>query len=135
MIEVNNLSFSYSERNILENYNLRLYHGHYRIRGANGSGKSTLLKLITGEVKPSSGNVRINGIDINDISSTELFLDHLSFARQENDLILDLTVNENLEMYNVDMDVANDLLVKFDIDIYQDSKIKQLSGGERKRYK
>lgn len=58
-IEISNLTFGY-EKNILENLNLDIYHGDFLgIVGPNGTGKTTLLKIIIGQIKQSSGTVRI----------------------------------------------------------------------------
>src|SRR5215472_2213564 len=46
----------------LQNVSFELNHGEaFGIIGANGAGKSTILKLITGIMKPTSGNIEVNG--------------------------------------------------------------------------
>lgn len=77
---VNNLSFSAEAGNLVG------------IMGASGSGKTTLLNLISGIQKPTSGTVRINGIEI---GSSELE-GVIGFVPQDDLLIEDLTVFENL---------------------------------------
>lgn len=66
MIEVKNLSYMYNKNNIiLKNINLQIKDGEIiSIVGKNGCGKSTFLKLIAGILKPSSGNIFIDNIDI-----------------------------------------------------------------------
>lgn len=65
MVEIANLTFSYSKKKMLfENLNLSLKPGHiYGLLGKNGAGKSTLLKNITGLAFPKGGSCRIKGID------------------------------------------------------------------------
>jgi len=56
MLEINDLSFKYSNETILENINLTVYRGDYiALIGSNGAGKSTLIKLILHQLKPISG--------------------------------------------------------------------------------
>ena len=64
-IEIKNLNVSINKIEILKNINMNLSKGHlYGIVGRNGSGKSILLKAICGFIKPTSGSVYIDGVDI-----------------------------------------------------------------------
>jgi ATP-binding cassette subfamily F protein uup len=59
VIEAKNISKSYGERPIVENFSLRLQRGdRVGIVGPNGAGKTTLVNLLTGAVTPDSGSVR-----------------------------------------------------------------------------
>ena len=59
-IILNNISFAYKQRNILENVDLVIKKGEFAsIVGPNGGGKTTLLKLILGLIKPDRGVIRI----------------------------------------------------------------------------
>lgn len=59
--------YSASEPVILNSINLRIAAGsHVGITGESGGGKSTLIKIILGLIKPTSGSVTINGVDIRD---------------------------------------------------------------------
>ena len=66
MINIKNLSYMYNKNDIILNdINLQIKDGEIiGIIGKNGCGKSTLLKLIAGIIKPSSGNIFIDNIDI-----------------------------------------------------------------------
>ncbi len=69
VIEAENVTLRYGERSIIRNFSLRIQRGdRIGIVGANGTGKSSLLKLLTGEIEPSEGSVRLaktlNGIVI-----------------------------------------------------------------------
>ena len=67
IIEVDDVSFSYGEHEVLRNINFSIHKGDYlAIVGGNGSGKTTLLKIILGLLKPSSGSVRLFGKDVSD---------------------------------------------------------------------
>ena len=64
MIELKNISYHYNKSNkILENINLNIEDGKITaIVGKNGSGKSTLLNLIGGLLKPTKGEILVDGI-------------------------------------------------------------------------
>ena len=63
MIDINNLTFSYTNKPpyLIDNVNLKIPKGVYlSIVGENGSAKTTLLKLILGLLKPTSGTIDVN---------------------------------------------------------------------------
>ncbi len=64
MIKLINVSFSYGEKNVLEDINLVFDKGVTVVLGPNGSGKTTLLKVAAGLYKPSRGKVLIGGVNI-----------------------------------------------------------------------
>ncbi|MBK8631292.1 MAG: ABC-F family ATP-binding cassette domain-containing protein [Sphingomonadales bacterium] len=69
VIEADNVTLRYGERTIIRNFSLRIQRGdRIGIVGANGTGKSSLLKLLTGEIQPSEGHIKLaktlNGIVI-----------------------------------------------------------------------
>lgn len=62
MLEAEKLVFSASGRNIIEDLSLQVPAGDVlAIIGPNGAGKSTLLKMLTGQLTPSAGDVRLQG--------------------------------------------------------------------------
>jgi HlyB family type I secretion system ABC transporter len=69
-IRCDNLTFRYepnSDSNILQNINLEIQPGQrIALVGRSGSGKSTLIKLLLGFYTPSSGNIYIDGFNVND---------------------------------------------------------------------
>ncbi|WP_246307735.1 ATP-binding cassette domain-containing protein [Candidatus Mycoplasma haematohominis] len=68
-ISLKDINKSYSENNrVLTKFNLDIEEGSFvSILGASGSGKSTILNLIAGFIKPDSGKILLNGIDIKDM--------------------------------------------------------------------
>jgi ABC-type multidrug transport system ATPase subunit len=79
---INNVSFSVEEGKLIG------------IMGASGSGKTTLMNLMSGIQKPTSGSVRINGLDV---SKDNTVLEGVfGYVPQDDLLIEDLTVFENL---------------------------------------
>lgn len=64
MIELKNLSFSYPNKTILKDVNLKINKGEFvSIIGENGSGKSTLMNLMLGLLKPTTGQMMLLGQD------------------------------------------------------------------------
>lgn len=62
IVEISDLSFSYNSRLLHKGINMRFPRGKVvAIMGGSGSGKTTLLRLIGGQLKPSSGAVRVEG--------------------------------------------------------------------------
>ena len=64
LIQIENLSYSYSNTKALENINLEIKSDDFlAIIGPNGGGKSTLFNLIAGVLKKQTGEITINGSD------------------------------------------------------------------------
>ena len=63
LIEVLGVGHAYGERTVLRDVEVRLTEQRIGIVGANGSGKSTFARLLNGLVLPTSGRVRVDGLD------------------------------------------------------------------------
>ena len=74
MIEFKNVTKSYSVGNTaLNGVSMQIEDGEFVfLVGPSGSGKSTILKLITGELKPTSGSVHVNGYSLERIRRREV---------------------------------------------------------------
>ena len=87
---------------VLVDLDLDVYAGEYvALMGPSGSGKSTLLNLIAGIDKPSSGEIRVTGVDIAALSDSELALwrsMHVGFIFQFYNLMPVLTAFGNVEL-------------------------------------
>ena len=82
MIEIRDLSFSYSREKLFSQLNLSLRPGNIcGLLGKNGAGKTTLLKLLAGLLFPQNGETRIMGLRPDDRSPG--FLQELSFLPEE----------------------------------------------------
>lgn len=67
IIEVENVSFSYGNVEVLKNITLAIHQGDYiSLIGPNGGGKTTLLKIMLGLLKPQSGQIKIFGEKLED---------------------------------------------------------------------
>ena len=87
MLELKNVSYSVSEDNsdidILTDINLKIDERFVAITGPNGGGKSTLAKMIAGIIKPTSGQILLDGRDITDESITNRAKAGISYAFQQ----------------------------------------------------
>ncbi|MBW7850458.1 MAG: ABC transporter ATP-binding protein [Rhodospirillales bacterium] len=98
-IEVENLVTHYGDRLILKGVSLTVYDGEILvIMGGSGSGKSTLLNHLLGLLRPTSGRVRLLGLDINDCTPLELqeLRKKMGVAFQGGALFSSMTVGENI---------------------------------------
>ena len=116
------------------------------IMGGSGSGKSTLLNVLNGNYPPSSGEIKINGIDL--YKSPEKLEGVIGFVPQDDLLIEELTVFENL-FYNAKLcfgnydddkieELTDQVLYSIGLQKAKDLKVgsplaKTISGGQRKR--
>ena len=65
MIEIKDLSHSFGPNQVLKNVSLFVGEGEIlAVMGSSGGGKTTLLRCISGLIKPTSGNVVVDGIDV-----------------------------------------------------------------------
>ncbi len=114
------------------------------IMGASGSGKSTLLHLLGGLEKASSGEVILDGIDINKVSAAKLAKlrnKSLGFIYQSHHLLGEFTVLENVAMPLLIAGEsvkqarirASELLQRVGLGHRVEHKPGELSGGERQR--
>ncbi|MBK9523022.1 MAG: ABC transporter ATP-binding protein [Rhodocyclaceae bacterium] len=74
LVQIRDLSFSYDNRKILSGVNLTIPRGKVvAIMGSSGCGKTTTLRLIGGQLKPTSGEVRVNGQVVHELDSEGLY--------------------------------------------------------------
>ena len=99
VIEVEHLVTHYGRRLILDDISLTVNEGEVLvIMGGSGSGKSTLLRYLLALERPTSGHVRILGVDINSASGSELteLRKRMGVAFQGGALFSSMTVGENI---------------------------------------
>lgn len=97
-IEFKNVSFKYpkSKKYVFENLNLKIASGEeVALVGHNGAGKTTIVKLLARIYSVSSGEILINGININDLSINDWYK-NLGVLFQEFNFYSHLSVKENI---------------------------------------
>ena len=105
-IEVINLSKFYSSKKAVDNVNFKINENEIvGLLGPNGCGKTTTIGMILGLLKPTSGKILINGIDIekNKIS----LLQKMNFISPYIELPKKLKVKQNLIVYGKLYDIKN----------------------------
>lgn len=102
MLELKNVSFSANsedgEKEILKDISFKADDGFVAITGPNGGGKSTLAKIIAGIIKPTSGKIFLDNVDITDMSITERANAGISFAFQQPVRFKGITVNDLIRL-------------------------------------
>lgn len=139
-IELQNVSFGYNEKRVLQNLNIKFEVGNiYLLFGESGKGKTTTLDLISGLIFPEEGNVLVDGVVTGNISDLEL-----SYVLQDT-ILFEGTIKDNIcvgtnysdDEIRTTIEEAglNELISKLPTGL--DTLIKEggvgLSGGEKQR--
>ena len=107
-IVFNNVCFKYDKAEVLENISFKVNKGEMvAIVGASGSGKSTLVNLIPRFYDKISGNITIDGLDIKDMSRSNI-RSLIGFVSQES-ILFNSSVIENITLGDVDKDMEERL--------------------------
>jgi len=148
VFEGHNIQFAFKNSdNGVQGMNFRVESGNMiGLMGGSGVGKTTMLNLLHGKIKPTTGNLYINGFDIH--ADSESIKGLIGYVPQDDMLIEELTVYQNL-YFNARLcfgDYTEEQLnsavekVLQDLDLYDikdlqvgDILNKKVSGGQRKR--
>ena len=143
MLELRNISYEVEEdresREILKNISLTIDDHFVAVTGPNGGGKSTLAKIIAGIIKPTSGQIILDGTDITGMSITERAKAGISYAFQQPVHFKGLTVKDLVSLAagrTMRVSEICDILSEVGLCAkeYIDREINgSLSGGELKR--
>jgi len=99
LLAVSQLNAAYDGSQILRDVTITLPERQLvALMGRNGVGKTTALKCIVGLVKPTSGDISLNGIPLNEMPSEERARAGIGYVPQGRDIFPNLTVWENLKI-------------------------------------
>ncbi|CAF0884648.1 unnamed protein product [Didymodactylos carnosus] len=109
----------------------------FGLLGSNGAGKTTTFRMLTGELKPTSGHIIINGKDIHK-AKTDV---EIGFCPQFDWLVHGLNVNETLTLFarlkglseKHLPDILSNTIELFGLNTYEKRQVQKLSGGNRRK--
>ena len=140
IIEIKNLNKQYNNILAVKNISFQINKGSIvGLLGPNGCGKTTTIGMILGLIKPTSGNVFINGQNIENESNRTKILEKVNFISPYVELPKKLTVEENLKVYGKLYGVNNlndkilDLMKQLDLIDFKKRKTGELSSGQKNR--
>lgn len=142
-IKSESMSLKIEGEEIVNDINIEVFPGKVlALIGPNGAGKSTILKILSGDIKPTSGVVKYNDINISNIP----FFDRAHIRgvmSQSQTIAFDFSVLEIIEMgwlhsdhdYYTSFypDVLKQIIEDCELQHLADRKFNTLSGGEQKR--
>src|SRR6266850_6028710 len=145
IISARDLRVSYGEREVLHGLTFDVRRGETLVViGGSGSGKSTMLRALVGLERPSSGEVRIKGIDITKAGAREMdgIRKRIGLAFQGGALIGSLSVGENISLPLLEHTALEPSTIEVMVRIkleqvglsgFENYMPSQLSGGMKKR--
>jgi phospholipid/cholesterol/gamma-HCH transport system ATP-binding protein len=144
MVEFDDVSIGFEGHEVLSNVSFTVAHGETRILlGPAGGGKSVLMKLANGLIEPDSGDIRVFGRSLRDMTENELFemRAHVGMVFQESALFDSLDVEDNvayrLEEEHVDPKEIRERVLEalrfVELEQVIDKFPSELSGGMRRR--
>ena len=144
MVEFDDVSIGFEGHQVLCNVSFSVAHGETRILlGPAGGGKSVLMKLANGLIEPDSGEIRVFGRSLREMTQKEMFemRAHVGMVFQESALFDSLNVEDNvayrLEEEHVDPKEIHERVLEalrfVELEHVIDKFPSELSGGMRRR--
>jgi phospholipid/cholesterol/gamma-HCH transport system ATP-binding protein len=99
IVEIRDVHYTVGGRAIFSGLNLSIQRGRITaLMGPSGTGKTTLLRLITGQIKPTRGQILFDGIDVSSLGRSELYAlrRRMGLLFQNGALLTDIDVFENV---------------------------------------
>lgn len=138
-ISINELYYRIKQKPIFKNVNFHLCKNKSTfLIGPNGCGKTTLSKLIMGIIKADAGSVKIGGVDVEDVSLSDIGREIGYLFQNPDKQLFNPIVKEELKFHNkyrkkIKYDVNIDVINLLGLNKLLDSKTIYLSEGEKRR--
>lgn len=139
VIEVTSVSVRIKSALLLDNLSLTVASGEtVAIVGPNGAGKSTLMRILSGDLRPSSGSIKLKGREIADYPPDDL-ASNRAVLSQHIQVTFPFTVDEIVRMGGsqhpsaVVQPMAVSALAESDLQAFAHREVPTLSGGEQQR--
>lgn len=145
LLEVNNLSCSYGEEQVLKDVSLSADRGEVLgLIGPSGSGKSTFLRSLVGLTRPDGGVVKLDGepVDYSSRKSLRAMRSRLAIVFQQYNLFQNMTVLKNVTIAPIKIqkrprqdveELARELLARVGMEDKLNAYPEELSGGQLQR--
>ena len=138
-LKINRLTKQYKDKLAVDSVSLKLTPGIWGLLGANGAGKTTMMRMVAGILKPTSGGVFYDGIDIADLG--ESYRDIFGYLPQTFGFYPEFTVRSYLEYMSALKGIGRkeasskieSLLQMLALSDVKNKKIRRLSGGMQRR--
>ncbi|HET8540161.1 MAG TPA: ABC transporter ATP-binding protein [Anaeromyxobacter sp.] len=99
MLQIRKLSFSYGDMQVLWDVDLEVKDGEIvTVLGSNGAGKSTILRNVSRLVRPRSGTITLDGVELNRLESHQVVERGVVQVPEARRIFPEMTVVENLRM-------------------------------------
>lgn len=143
MIEAKNITVQIGDKKLVNNVSMNIQPGKFSvILGKNGAGKSTFLKTLTGDMKPTSGEILVEGRNLKSVA-------HEHLARKRAVMMQNLNLSFSFTSLEVvlmgrtphsrgfetprDQKIARECMKQAGVDHLMDRSFPTLSGGEKQR--
>lgn len=139
-VEISKLRKEYNGKAAVDDIDIQIEEDSlFALLGVNGAGKTTTIKMLTGLVKPTSGDAAIFGHSI--VREIDRVKKIVNISPQETSIAPNLTVRENLEfmagIYGMDKDEirkrVEEMIEKFSLGEVEKQRAKTLSGGWQRK--
>lgn len=140
ILEIKNLVKQYGDTTAVDNISLSIPRGaFFGLLGPNGAGKSTTIHCITGIAQPTSGTIKIDGVDVvKDYKQARI---KVGLSPQEFNVDIFATPEQLIDYmggyYGIRKEERkkriDELIARFDLEKHRDVKFQKLSGGLKRR--
>ena len=143
MLQATNITFRVGQKALVSDISISFAPAKVHLLiGPNGAGKSTLIKVLARLLRPQTGKVEYEGVDVQHASEMQL-AKRRAVLSQAIDLAFPLTVREVVMMGRyphfggrpgpTDQRIVDDVMAHFDVTEFSARNYQTLSGGERQR--